>query len=71
MTEEVKRGIVLKASIIIICVSLTVMIFKFSGSNNVYEDIKRKELDSIEAHIKHWYGKIDTSNNRVLEKTKE
>ena len=39
MKEEIKRGLVLKASILIICLSITAMVFKFAGnSNNVYED---------------------------------
>ena len=65
MTEEVKRGLVLKVSLFVICISITVMVFKFSGSNNVYEDIQRQELDSIEAYMKHWYEKIDTNSNGV------
>jgi hypothetical protein len=39
MKEEIKRELVLKVSILVICLSITVMVFKFAGnSNNVYED---------------------------------
>tara|TARA_R110000824_G_scaffold33981_4_gene108505 strand:+ start:3189 stop:3527 length:339 start_codon:yes stop_codon:yes gene_type:complete len=65
MTEEVKRGLVLKVSLFVICISIVVLVFKFSGSNNVYEDIQKQELDSIEAYMKHWYEKIDTNGNGV------
>ena len=38
MKEEIKRGLVLKASILVICLSITAMVYKFAGnSNNVYD----------------------------------
>ena len=38
MKEEIKRGLVLKASILVICLSITAIVYKFAGnSNNVYD----------------------------------
>ena len=65
MTEEVKKGLVLKGSLLVISIAIVVLVFKFSGSNNVYEDIQKQELDSIETYMKQWYEKIDTNGNGV------
>ena len=70
MTEEVKRGWVLKFSIFIICISIIAIVYRFAGNsnnvdeNNTIDTILTSTLSSVEtlAHkrIHTWPEDVDT-----------
>ena len=69
MNEEIKRGYVLKFSLIIICLSIVAMVFKFSSDD--YEEQELIEIDSIDAYMEHWYEVIDTNSNGMPDSEEE
>ncbi len=64
MNKEITNGLVLKFSVAIICLTFIVLIFKF-GMNTQQEEILKREMDSIDAYMKHWYNVVDTNGNGI------
>jgi hypothetical protein len=84
MREEIKKGYVLKAAIIVIIISLFAIAMRYSWNmyseandllNTIIEDQKeirvQEEIDSIDAYMEHWYEVVDTNGNGVPDADEE